>query len=432
MEYLLFKPGNSPIARMLIFLPVLLIMLLSSCTDNCETTRTYVYYEPVYQTTTEIRESFEILPAQPMRSSGKIYLKGNLLFINEPNEGIHVIDNSNKSNPVSLAFIKIPGNFDLAAKGNFLYADSFIDLLVIDISDINNVKLEKRIENVFPMNWGYWSGNEMILVDYVESEIVDIQQDCEGGFEDVLWFSDGRVMTLESADFNSTSAAIQQVGIGGSMARFTITGDYLYTIDEIQLSVFDILDLADPTLTNTVEIEWGIETIFPYENKLFIGARNGMHIYDNSNPASPLHASTFLHVRSCDPVVVQDDLAYVTLRGGFEECDGFTNQLDVIDVSNINDPVLLATHSMDFPNGLGIDGSSLFICEGQFGLKVFDATDPLTIGENLLHHFEDVNAFDVIPFNNTLMMIGTDGLYQYDYTDPENLQLLSIIETSGE
>ena len=158
-------------------------------------------------------------------------------------------------------------------------------------------------------------------------------------------------------------------------------------MNDFQMSIFDILEQADPELSNTLDIEWGIETIFPYEDKLFIGARNGMHIFDNSNPSNPVQVSSFLHVRSCDPVVVQDDTAYVTLRGGFEECNGFTNQLDVIDISDISDPQLIASYPMDFPNGLGIDGSSLFICEGQFGLKVFDATDPLTIGDNLLHKF---------------------------------------------
>ena len=415
----------------MIFLPALVLLLATSCTDNCETTRTYVYYEPVYQTTEEIRSSFSIMPPQTMESSGKIYLKGNLLFINEPNKGIHIIDNTDKRNPVSVSFINIPGNFDMAAKGNYLYADSFIDLLVIDISDVNNVQLTQRIENVFPLNWGWWEESSTILVDYVETEVVSIEEeDCGGGFNDMIFFDNGGIAVLEfSSDASARASAVQQVGIGGSMARFTISGDYLYTIDEIQMSVFDILDLSDPTLTNTIEVEWGIETIFPYEDKLFIGARNGMHIFDNSTPSNPVQASTFLHVRSCDPVVVQDDLAYVTLRGGFEECDGFTNQLDVINVEDIFNPELIVTHPMEFPNGLGIDGSSLFICEGDFGLKVFDATDPMTIGDNLLHHFQDIHAFDVIPFNNTLMMIGNDGLYQYDYTDPENVELLSVIQT---
>ena len=433
MNYSFLKPDRSVLSNWILFFIAFSTLILSSCTDECETTRSYILYEPVFQTTEEIRSSFDILPPQLMETSGKIYLKGNILFINEPNKGIHMYNNADQRNPQSLGFINIPGNFDMAAKGNYLYADSFVDLLVIDISDVNNVVLTKRIEGVFPRNWGWWDGSTTILVDYVESEIVEVAgSDCNGTFEDFVFIDGGGIMALENSDFSFASAAVQSVGIGGSMARFTISGDYLYTIDDVDLNVFNIVELSDPDLANTIEIEWGIETIFPYEDKLFIGARNGMHIFDNSNPTNPLQASTFLHVRSCDPVVVQDDLAYVTLRGGFEQCDGFTNQLDVIDVSDIYVPELLATHPMEFPNGLGIDGTSLFICEGEFGFKVFDATDPLTIGDNLLQRFDDIHAFDVIPFNNTLMMIGNDGLYQYDYTDPENLELLSIIAVNSQ
>jgi hypothetical protein len=80
---------------------------------------------------------------------------------------------------------------------------------------------------------------------------------------------------------------------------------------------------------------------------------------------------------------------------------------------------------MDNPYGLGIDNKKLFICEGAKGLKTFDANNILDIKQ--LQHFKDMNAYDVIPLNNTLMLIGTDGLYQYDYSNPSSLKLLSKI-----
>jgi len=125
-------------------------------------------------------------------------------------------------------------------------------------------------------------------------------------------------------------------------------------------------------------------------------------------------------------VVVEGNTAYVTLRSG-TECQGFTNQLDVIDVSNLSNPSIIATHQMQNPHGLGIDNGTLFITEGDGGLKVFDAAEPLTIGDNMLAHFKDLHAFDVIPFNNVLMLIGEDGFYQYDYSDLNNITLLSHI-----
>jgi hypothetical protein len=79
------------------------------------------------------------------------------------------------------------------------------------------------------------------------------------------------------------------------------------------------------------------------------------------------------------------------------------------------------------PHGLGIDGDLLFICDGNAGLKVYNKTDPMAILSNQLAHFADFNTYDVIPYNGVLMLIGSGGIYQYDYSDPTNLTLLSQI-----
>ena len=80
---------------------------------------------------------------------------------------------------------------------------------------------------------------------------------------------------------------------------------------------------------------------------------------------------------------------------------------------------------MQEPYGLGIDSKTLFVCDGIAGLKVYNADDPKNLVK--IAWFSDVNAFDVIPYNGVLMMIGTGGLYQYDYTGPANISLLSQI-----
>ena len=100
------------------------------------------------------------------------------------------------------------------------------------------------------------------------------------------------------------------------MARFTIVDDYLYTIDSWTLKSYDISDQLNPVYKEDVNLGWGIETIFPYNGNLFIGAQSGMHIYNLDNKESPEWVSTYEHMTSCDPVVVQGDYAFVTLRGG--------------------------------------------------------------------------------------------------------------------
>ena len=141
-----------------------------------------------------------------------------------------------------------------------------------------------------------------------------------------------------------------------------------------------------------------------------------MHIIDINDPLNPAEISNYQHVRSCDPVIVDGDLAYVTLRSG-TACQGFTNQLEVIDISDLSSPELLHVYAMDNPHGLGKDGDALFICDGDSGLKVYDASDASTIDQKQLAHYSNIQAFDVIPLNNVAMMIGEDGLFQYDYSD---------------
>jgi hypothetical protein len=242
-------------------------------------------------------------------------------------------------------------------------------------------------------------------------------------------------IAINTMDFSSREMSVssfiapqgQSTGIGGSMAKFTIVDKYLYSIDNNNLQVFDLSDKENPLVLGRQEVGWGIETIFPTADKLFIGAQNGMYIYDNTNPASPQFLSQYQHVMSCDPVVVDGDYAFVTLRDGSACRGGFTNQLDVIDISDPVNPKNVVSYPMTHPHGLGVDGDLLFICEGTFGLKIFNKNDLMKITSNVVMNSNQMHAFDVIPYQNNLLMIGDDGLYQYDYSDPEDIKQLSIL-----
>jgi hypothetical protein len=131
-------------------------------------------------------------------------------------------------------------------------------------------------------------------------------------------------------------------------------------------------------------------------------------------------------VNSCDPVVVQGNYAYVTLRSG-NQCQGFSDQLEVIDISNLAEPTLIKEYPMFNPHGLGIDGNTLFICDGQAGLKIYNAANVNQITSNLIKQYRNINPIDVIPLGNILMMISEQGLFQYDYSNLEDIQLISTI-----
>ena len=405
------------------------LLAFSGCTDTCETTNTYTYFEPIYATSQEVRDGFKIGEPAVLKSPGKIYLYGQYVLINEPGEGVHIINNADNKNPVIEKFIYIPGNFDIAVKNNILYADSYVDLLAIDISDIGNIRLVTRLENVFPnynIQFGFAAGDGVIITGWEEVQKIEVTDECRstGGIV-LLEFGVAVANDAFSASPN-VSGPSTPTGIGGSMARFAVQSDFLYAVDSYNLNVFDISDTSSPKYENTVEVSWNVETIFPFKDKLFIGAQAGMFIFDISVPASPAHVSSFLHVTACDPVVANDDYAFVTLRSG-TACQGFTNQLDVIDISSIENPRLHRTYPMQNPYGLGLDGDVLFICEAEFGLRVYNIADVDNISSNLIAVFTDINVFDVIPWQKVLLAVGEDGLYQYDYSDIENIELLSFI-----
>jgi hypothetical protein len=416
------------------FLSGVSFLFLGSCTD-CETTNTYSYYEPVYTSLETLRSSVDLVEPQPVTAVGKIYFKDGFLFVNEPGEGIHIIDNRNPAAPIRKSFIKIPGNYDLAIKGNTLYADSYIDLVALDISDLTNVHEVNRIENMFMSynSYGFYVDPSLGLVTSWEvKEEVVVRESCDtpvmgwGGF----YYMEGIAL---SSDVSASSAPGNgsTPGVGGSMARFTISRDYLYALDASNLQPVDITNEQNPVAKDKVMIAADIETIFPHDNNLFVGASSGMHIMDISAPATPVRVSTYQHVRSCDPVVVDGDYAYVTLRSG-TQCQGFSNQLEVIDIRNLSSPQLVKTYPMYNPHGLGKEENTLFVCDGEAGLKIFNAEDVEQIDQKLLAHYNTIHAYDVIPLNNVLMMIGEDGIYQYDYSNTSDIKLLSVINISHE
>lgn len=423
----------------LLFLTVLLgiSILLEGCTDTCETKVHYTYFEPTFTTMDELRSSALLTEPREMNTVGKIYRKDHFLFINEPGEGIHIIDNTNPSSPIVKNFLRIPGNQDLAVMGNTLYADSFIDLVVFDISETSNIREVNRVENVFSNVYhpsGFYVDQEKGLVTgWTEKEGMEVSKsDCkQNNIQPYVYLTDG-VAVLDGAAFNS--AANKSLasapgngsgpGAGGSMSRFTINSNYLYALDAGFIQPFDISNVRVPEKKDKTYVAWDIETIFPHNENLFLGASSGMYILDVTNPAQPQTIGTYAHIRSCDPVVVDEDYAYVTLRSG-TECQGFTNQLEVIDIHDLQNPQLVSTYSMTNPHGLGIDEKTLFVCDGDDGLKVYNAGDINSISNNLLAHYKDINAYDVIPLNDVLVMIGSNGLFQYDYSNPQDIRLLS-------
>lgn len=402
------------------------LFLMQGCLKDT-LVRTYSYYEPVYKLRSEVFANIKSNAPREINNPGKIYLYGHYIFLNEVDKGIHIIDNSNPAAPVRKAFIDIPGNLDIAVKGNTLYADLYTDLVTVDISDPQNARFVKNVPHVFPERryTSYFSADSgKVIVDWVLRETTQ-RLDISGGNKEYLLASDvsfnsGGVLTLVGPGGSA--------GIAGSMARFALVNDYLYTVNMSHLNTFSISDRFNPLSTSSAEVGWNIETIYPFKDKLFIGSTTGMFIFSLNNPAAPFKEGSMSHIRSCDPVVADDSYAYVTLRNG-TVCGGFTNQLDIVNVSNISTPLLVKSYSLFNPHGLAKDQNLLFICDGAEGLKMYDATNPQNLV--LKKSVTGMDTYDAIAWGQNLLVVAKDGLYQFDYSNPENLVLrskLSVIK----
>ncbi|HEX8546676.1 MAG TPA: hypothetical protein VF691_06910, partial [Cytophagaceae bacterium] len=213
-------------------------------------------------------------------------------------------------------------------------------------------------------------------------------------------------------------------GVGGSTARFAITGDYLYTVDHQSLNLFNVSKPSEPQYIQKIEMGQGIETIFSKGKALFIGSQFGMYIYDITAPASPNLLSNYSHVFSCDPVVADDNYAYVTLRSN-SWCGRNVNRLEIIDIKNLRNPQLVKTYPMVGPKGLAIDGNKLFVCDA--GLKIYDATN---VNNLILKNHFPIAADDVISLRGLLMVTGKEGITQYDYSN-DTISFLSKLQVTN-
>lgn len=141
-------------------------------------------YTPVYMSYEELRAPLKVETNRSLRATGKIYLYQDYLIISEPNKGIHIYDNTDKASPVHKAFVKVPGNLDIAVRDGYLYADSFVDLVVIDINDIDNIVDVHRVESMFPydpyqalpkekQDYDFsWDENRGVIIDVIYRPII--------------------------------------------------------------------------------------------------------------------------------------------------------------------------------------------------------------------------------------------------------------------
>lgn len=400
------------------------LFMFTACNDEEGNNETAKFAVPIVKTLSEIRNSISIESAQPTQSDGKIYVTQSLLFYVAQESGIHVFDNSNPQNPQNMIFINLEGVHDIAIKGNYLYADNFVDLVVFDISDLNNITLVRTVENVLEFYPAYPEEAEY----YAYEDYPGVNEIMVGFRIEVRQKPNHDEMILANDAFSGLeSSSGGAIGTGGSFAKFQINNNALYTVENFELNVFNI---SNPTQTffdkSIYMTEWlggGVfETLFKQKEFLFIGSTNGMYIVNAFDEFNPFFVSGFSHATACDPVVVHANTAYITVRGG-STCGAIEDQVNVIDITNIENPTLISTYLLSQPYGLGIRNNVLYVC-ADGNLNVFDATNS---AELVLQNTYNDQVKDVIALDTHLIAVGTNKIVQYSYGANHTLEVISTV-----
>ena len=398
------------------------LVLFASCSSDDNSNEKAVFAVPVVKSLASIRNNVSVSAARQTNSDGKIYAADNLLFYVAKESGVHVFNNSNPALPVNIAFINLAGVHDIAVKGNYLYADNYVDLLVFDISNTASITLVKTIENAISFNPAF--PNTAEFYDYTvtanQGEIVTSYR-----LENRNRPQDQVVIGMME---DAMTGLLSGVGTGGSYARFQINHNALYTVDDYQLNVFNISDPVNSFFDKAVYMtDWfgggQFETLFLQKEFLFVGSTSGMYTVNAEDEFNPYFVSGFSHATACDPVVVFGNTAYITVRGG-SSCGAIEDQVNVIDVTDISQPTLLSTYLLNQPYGLGIKDDVLYVGCGADGLKVLDASNATNL---TLQNSYNENVVDVIPLSSHLIAVGNNKIIQYSYGPNFTLQFISEI-----
>lgn len=395
----------------------LLFLGICSCKDKCTETRIVVQEIPIPHPLSELRNLLKVLPAQEVHNPGKIVAHDAYLFINDIKTGVHVVDNSDPSNPKPVAFIQIPGNGDIVVKDNILYADSYMDIVMLDITDPEHAREVGRRNEVFTQGWfngetWYLSDGGVFLNDYKKTYTTQtVSVDCE----------DNAVAPTIVLDYANTNFEMLK-----ALTRFGIRDNILFGVNAPKLTAYDISNPVVPNEVSNIPAESFVLSLFVNQNRLFLSSYYGTQVYDCANPAV-LQKQAILSGSAADKAVVHNNLVYVTQRTGtmFGAIIALSNKLDVIDITDGENPKTIRTYPMGSPNGIALDFPVLYVCEGMNGFKIFDVTDPLKFDEHLLFENGALHANDVVVDGKRLIVIADDGIYQLDASDPKAPKQLS-------
>lgn len=240
----------------------------------------------------------------------KIDFSGDIAFVAYELGGIKIYDYSDTRNPSQIASIHISRGFitDQFLVGDLLYVLNFTNLLIYDISDLDNIQ-----------NIGYYgrSAREHMI--------------CS------IW----------------------------------VQGNVAYLANRASFEILNISDPQNITLLSFTSLRWSLDHDLYYENGLIYyanGAR-GLYVYDVENPSNPeliAEIENYGYAGSLDMAVE------VTVLNKTIYLSDSIHGLVIIDASDIENPRIIGSYSASIPSAVYEEGTNIYVVDQYTGLKTIE------------------------------------------------------------
>lgn len=430
-----------------LFLPLFaLILFVLACQKESldRVPKTYNLYQPVYLELDDYRQTSGILQAaRPIEQPTITVVYQDYLFMKEYGQGIHVIDNADPANPQAVGFIAMEGVGRLFIRQDYLYVSDYADLVVFDLADPAGPKTALRNKNIFldePLKAEqgltpyYEPAGEQVTLNVgdanYEKDIFWLESEQQYAVEKSLEPQDGWFYSRNGKEAIHISDREEIMKDLRNQARLSIVGDQLYIVQDEILKSYALTEGVSPKFVAVIDEFNSVSSVRAYENYLFLDGRRGLLVVDNQQPEKPRLIKDFRSYNPCNPAYVTGNYGYIGVRSGVY-CGSYSSENGVFihDLSS-SEAVLTQILAAESPYDIEVVNGQVLIADGTNGLLIYRAGASAPEGI-LLQPDQRVQleAYRLIPIpsTNRVVVIAGEGVYQYDLSNPETPEELSVI-----
>ncbi len=212
-------------------------------------------------------------------------------------------------------------------------------------------------------------------------------------------------------------------GVLRLIADVAYKGNHIYAAAGYEgCRIINAADPENPQAAGLIRTAEPVQSICVSDDRLYVCDHRGFHIYDISEPASPVKLSAILTEGRTVGIDVRGDIAAAA--------SWFSGAL-LYDVSNPEKPVKLSQYSP--PSGWAIDlkfrGDMLYVCVNNYGLAALDVSD---VRKPVLTHLnQEIAAPEGLGFYGEVMYAADFNLGTaiFDIDDPKHPRFVLSLDT---